>query len=152
MRRFTFKLEPIRSLREQAQRQAQQDLAHQLAERERRAVELSNADRRVGDALSAVTSRPGTAASGRDLIAGQAFVERVERERSAASAGLAAQESRVSAERRRLELAARDREVLERLKQRRLVAHRNETARAEQAALGEIALTAHRRRAAQESA
>jgi flagellar FliJ protein len=146
MKPFVFRLESVRALREQTQQQAQQELAHDLALREQRERELTSAARRVQQALVTATPEQGVALDGTQLAARQAWVERVERERHSADAGLRAQEDEVAAGRMRLESASRDREVLERLRKRRLAAHRQEVARHEEAVMGEVALTAHRRR------
>ena len=47
---FTFRLEPIRALREQAERQAQEALARELRRQRDRETELDAATRRVDDA------------------------------------------------------------------------------------------------------
>jgi flagellar export protein FliJ len=99
----------------------------------------------VEQALATATPQRGGSSDGLQLAARQAWVERVERERHSANAGLTAQEDEVAAGRVRLETASRDREVLERLRRRRLVAHQQEASRKEEAVMGEVALTAHRR-------
>jgi len=145
MKPFVFRLESVRALREQTQQQAQQELANELALREQRAVELHAATRRVEQALATAAPERGTATDGLQLAARQAWVERVERERHSATADLRAQDDEVAAGRQRLESASREREVLERLRNRRLTAHELEVARKEEAVLGEVALTVHRR-------
>lgn len=145
MQQFTFKLESVRALREQVEREAQEALARELATDAQRRAELA----RAGERLTAATTGAiaGDAASGADLAARQAFIERLERERLAARATVAGQEREVALRRLGLEQAAREREALERLKRRRLAAHRVVTARAEEAALSEIALQTHGRSA-----
>jgi flagellar protein FliJ len=145
MKPFVFRLESVRALREQTQQQAQQELANELALREQRAVELRAATRRVEQALATAAPERGAATDGLQLAARQAWIERVERERHAATAGLRAQNDEVAAGRQRLESASREREVLERLRKRRLTAHELEVARKEEAVMGEVALTVHRR-------
>jgi flagellar FliJ protein len=78
-------------------------------------------------------------------VARQLFLERTEREREAASLDLDRREAEVEARRRALANAARDRQVLERLKERRRADHKLATARAEGAVLDEMALSVHRR-------
>jgi flagellar protein FliJ len=146
MRRFRFQLESVRTLREQSQKQAEQELARELALREQRAAELTAAEQRVESARDSVSARPGELVDGGDLAARQAYVERTERERSGARAVLAQQDGQVALGRKRLEAAARDREILERLKERRRVEHAREVARSEEATLSEIAIVAHQRR------
>jgi flagellar FliJ protein len=146
MRRFRFQLESVRTLREQSQKQAEQELARELALREQRAAELTAADQRVESARDSVAARPGELMDGSSLAASQAYVERTERERAGARAVLAQQDGQVAMGRKRLLAAARDREILERLKERRRVEHARQVARSEEATLSEIAIVAHQRR------
>ena len=152
MNRFVFRLEAVRSLREQRQQQAQQELASELQLRELRARELEDASLRVDRALSDAAPAAGMTTTAQQLAARQAWVERVHREQDTARDGLALQDTQVAAGRERLQLASREREVLERLRARRLSAHEREAARRDEAVLGEVALTAHRRRSGQEAA
>ena len=82
----------------------------------------------------------------------QAFVERTERVRHAAHAGLTAQEQQVAESRAQLQQASQDREVLERLKRDRLAAHNKTQALAEVAALDEIAIARFAREIGREAA
>ena len=152
MRHFRFTLEAVRSLREQTQNQAEQELARQLALREQHAHALDKAARRVEQARTAGAPAPGSAMPAEELMRRQSYVERVEREQDVAAAGLAAQERQVVHGRHRLELAAREREVLERLKKTHRAAHDREAARQEEAVLGEVALAAFQRRITEQAA
>jgi flagellar FliJ protein len=147
MQRFVFNLEAVRSLREQRQQQAQQQLARELTVREQRARELTAAAEKVGQALAGAAPQAGDRVSGHELAAQQAWVERVQREEQTARRGLDSQDTQVAAGRERLVAASRDREVLERLRDRRLTAHRRDAERRAEAVMGEVALTAHRRHA-----
>lgn len=149
---FTFRLEPIRALREQAERQAQEALARELHRQRARETELDAASRRVDDARGTGDLVPGTEVTGHDLRAFQAYVERVERERDAAANGVAAQALEVDAGRSRLAHAAREHETLVRLKARRHTEHNRAAARAQTAALDEVAIARHVRLARQEAA
>ena len=82
------------------------------------------------------------------MLAHQAFLERSEREIVAAEADL--QERDLVVEERAAELreAARERQVLERLKDRKEAEHRLEADRRSAAELDEMALAQHRRRGA----
>jgi flagellar export protein FliJ len=142
---FTFKLEPIRALREQAERQAQEALARELRRQRDRETELDAATRRVDNARGTGELRPGTEITGHDLRAFQAYMERVERERDVAANGVAAQAVEVDAGRSRLARAAIEHETLVRLKARRRSEHNRAVARAQTAALDEVAITRHRR-------
>jgi flagellar FliJ protein len=149
---FTFKLESLRALREQAEQQAREELARELARKAERDAELDAAEERLRDARAAGQLEAGRTTSAHDLISFQAYVERRERERLAALEGARAQEEEVGVSRQRLEVAARDHALLERLKQRRAAEHRRAEARAEDAALGEIAINSHRRASSEQGA
>jgi flagellar FliJ protein len=149
---FTFKLEPIRALREQAERQAQEALARELRRQRDRETELDAATRRVDDARGTGELRPGAEVSGHDLRAFQAYMERVEREQKAAAHGVAAQALEVDAGRSRLAHAAAEHEALVRLKARKRSQHDRAVARAQTAALDEVAIARHRRLQRREAA
>jgi len=142
---FTFKLESLRALREQTEQLAKEELARELARKAERDAELDAAEARLRDARAAGQIPTGTTVTGLDLMSVQAYVERRERERQAALNHVRAQEQEVGVSRQRLEAAARDRALLERLKQRRGEEHRRTEAKAEELTLGEIALNSHRR-------
>ena len=144
---FSFKLESLRALREQAEQLAKEELARELARQAQRDAELDAAEERLRDARAAGQLAAGTTVTGLDLVSLQAYVERRERERLAALDDARAQEQEVGVSRKRFEAAARDRAVLERLKQRRADEHRRAEAKAEEATLGEIAINRHRRAA-----
>jgi flagellar export protein FliJ len=152
MQRLTFKLEAVRTLREQVEQQAQQALAHQLTLEGQRLAALDLAGERLAEARRLGTAPPGGVTSAAELVARQRYVERAERDQRAARANLAAQRRQVDAERGRLEQASRDRKVLDQLKERALTAHRARVARAEEELLSEIAIAGHQRRAALEAA
>jgi len=145
---FKFRLERVRSLRERAEERAREDLARELSHRLRgeamlrEATEVASSAREAG--LGAL--RPG--ASGADLLAAQAWIERSERARREAALELDRRDAEVAARRETLNVAARDREVIERLKRRRRQDHDREVARLDQIALDEVALGVHRRGAA----
>jgi flagellar FliJ protein len=149
---FTFRLEPIRALREQAERQAQEALARELRRQRDRETELDAATRRVDDARGTGDLRPGTEVSGHDLRAFQAYMERVERERDVAAHGVAAQALEVDAGRSQLARAALEHEALVRLKARQRSQHDRAVARAQTAALDELAIARHVRLHSREAA
>ena len=149
---FTFRLEPIRALRQQAERQAQEALARELRRQRDRETELDAATRRVDDARGTGDLRPGTEVSGQDLRTFQAYMERVERERDAAEHGVAAQALEVDAGRSRLARASIEHETLVRLKARKRTEHDRAVARAQTARLDEIAIARHVRLRREEAA
>src|SRR4051794_4041336 len=143
---FTFRLERVRSLRQRAEEHAREELARELQLRLRGEALLCEATHAVSaarDTGRGAFERFG--ATGADLIAAQAFMERTERDRREAALDLDRQDAEVDARRRALTEAARDREVIDRLKKRRRADHEREVARREQIELDEVALTVHRR-------
>lgn len=149
MAAFRFKLESVRSLREQEERRAQEQLAAELARAAAASASVSSAAERVAQARGAfLRCGDGGVLTPQELVARQAFLERREREQRSAEHDAELQEHQVELRRSFLERAARDREVLERAKERARAAHEGAAARAAEEALGEIALSAHRRRVA----
>jgi flagellar protein FliJ len=142
---FVFRLERVRSLRERAEERAREDLAHELRLRLRGEAMLLEATQAASAATQtgrdAVTSR----ASGMDLIAAQAYIERAERQRREAALDLDRQEAEVAARRAALQDAARERQAMDKLKQRQRADHDAAWARKAQGALDEVALGVHRR-------
>lgn len=142
--KFKFGLERVRELREHAESQAKEELAASLSQRVRGASMLA----RVSDELaSATANRPGSAAGGSataaDLRAHELWLQSLERDREQAALQLDRLDAEVDARRAALGDASRDREVLERLKERRRQEHSAELARREAITLDEIALGAH---------
>jgi flagellar FliJ protein len=142
---FVFRLERVKSLRERAEERAREELAHELRLRLRgesmllEATEAASAATQTG--RDAVTSR----STGLDLIAAQAFIERAERTKREAALDLDRQDAEVAARRTALQAAARDRQVLDKLKERQRADHDASWARKAQGALDEVALSVHRR-------
>ena len=142
---FAFRLERIRSLRERAEASAQEDLAHELRLRMRGEAMLAEATQAASAAAQTGRKTVSTSSSGTDLIAAQAFIERSERTRREAALDLDRRDVEVAARRVALQAAARDRQVLDKLKQRQHADHDATWARRAQGALDEVALSVHRR-------
>ena len=142
---FVFRLERVRSLRERAEERAREDLAHELRLRLRGESML----REAAEAASAATQTGRDAvmarSTGMDLIAAQAYIERAERTKREAALDLDRQEAEVAARREALQAAARDRQVMDKLKARQRADHDATWARKAQGALDEVALSVHRR-------
>lgn len=144
MSRFTFRLEQVRALREQAERQAKEALARQLAV----VATHESAVAIISDTIDAARSQGAPAAGPLDprgLIARQHFLDRLERDRQGAELRLAQEEREAEARRGLLEKAAQDLEALERAKQRAREEHRKQEQREADEQLGEVALAAFRR-------
>ena len=143
---FTFRLERVRSLRERAEEAAREDLARELTHRVRGEAlvrQATNAASAARDTGRDTVLRGGS--SGADLLAAQAWMERVERHRLDAVADLDQRDAEVARSRAALVEAARDREAIERLKRKRRADHEAEVLRRAQIVLDEVALTVHRR-------
>ncbi|HYF24976.1 MAG TPA: flagellar export protein FliJ [Baekduia sp.] len=144
---FRFGLERVRELRAHDEDRAKEAFAASLQQRLRGAAQLAAADARLRDALDAGTPSGGLSLTGADLLAHQSWVERLERTRSDAQLALHHFDVDLATSRASLTEASRRREALERLKQRQGAEHRATAARREAAALDEIALRGHGRRA-----
>jgi flagellar FliJ protein len=144
-RPFTFKLERVRALRERKEDLAKEELAASLALRLRGEAMLQAAAENLEQARGLQRASVGAAMTADQLQAAQLYLERTERERESASLDLDRQDAEVESRRMALRTAAREREVLERLKERRRAEHRREADRREGALLDEMALNVHRR-------
>jgi flagellar export protein FliJ len=142
MRPFSFPLEQVRSLRSHVETAAKAALARELATGAEREAELRRADEALASARDCAQPT-GQPASGADLSARQLFLERRERERTAAELAARTHEEVVAERVAELESAASARAALDRLRDRKLAAHTREVARVEEAALGEVALRKH---------
>src|SRR3954463_6127342 len=144
-RPFNFRLERVRALRERFEDQAREELAESLSVRLKGEAMLRAASESY---QLAQETRRGTAAlevSGQDLLASRASTERTRRRRGAADLELDRRDAEVDARRSALLEAARERQVLERLKERRRQDHRRESERVEAGLLDEMAIATHRR-------
>jgi len=144
-RPFQFRLERVRALRERAEEEAREELASSLAIRMRGEAMLRAAADGVDGARAARRRSSSAVLSGAELRALQAYMERTERTRESAALELDRRDAEVDARRSALAQRSQDRQVLERLKERRAADHRVETERREGALLDEMALSMHRR-------
>jgi flagellar FliJ protein len=143
---FTFRLERVRALRERAEDLAKEEYASSLTHRLEGAAMLHAAAEHRDRARAAAHPAGDDARSGTDLLASQAWLERLERARQAAELELDRRDAEVDARHTALVHAARERHALERLRRRRRDEHALESARREGAELDELAIAAHRRR------
>ena len=143
---FTFRLERVRALRERAEDLAKEELASSLSLRFEGESMLRSAQAELEQARATRRfSTEGGGTSAAELAAAQAYLEKTVRRREAAALDLDRQDAEVDSRRSALEQAARERQVLEKLKERRRSEHAVKAARAESAALDELALSVHRR-------
>jgi flagellar FliJ protein len=143
---FKFRLERVRALRESVEDQAKEQLAASLSVRVKGEAMLEAASESFAQAKATRRGATEAAASGDQLVAAQAYLERTEQERLAAELELGRREAEVDQRRIALQSAARERQVLERLKDRRKADHIRELDRREGVLLDEMAIVGHRRR------
>jgi flagellar protein FliJ len=143
---FTFRLERVRALRERAEDQAKEEYASSLACRLEGAAMLAAAAEHRDQARADLRPTAEGAISGMDLIASQAWLDRLERARQAAELELDRRDAEVDSRHTALVRAARDRHALERLRERRRAEHVLATSRREGSELDELALATHRRK------
>jgi len=144
---FRFPLERLRALRERGEDLAKQELAGALHRQAHCAERLRAMGEQVAGAFAAQRAAATSGSSAVDLAAAQAYLERMEQAREAGRLDLDRHDAEVGVRRDALREAARQRQALERLKERRRADHDRAVARAEGAVLDEIALTQHRRSA-----
>jgi flagellar FliJ protein len=143
---FTFRLERVRNLRERAEDRAREALSAELRVRAEGEALVRQAEAAVGAAQQAGR---GAVAVGRgsvnDLMVAQAYLERTERVRVEAGLELSRRDAEVAARRETLTAAARERQAIDKLKERRKAEHDAEWARRSQNTLDELALAVYRR-------
>jgi flagellar protein FliJ len=144
---FTFGLERVRELREHTESQAKEQLASSLNQRVRGAAMLAAASDELASAAQAGRPQEGAQQNAADLVAHERWMQALRRDEEAAALSLDRLDAEVDARRSALGDASREREVLERLKQRRQAEHKAELGRRESATLDELALQMHVRRA-----
>jgi flagellar protein FliJ len=143
---FRFGLERVRELRAHDEARAKEQFAASLSERLRGEALLRAADERLRSARTDAAPPEGFAVDASMLVSQQAWVERLERTRADAELRLQSYDAELEARRASLTDASRNREVLDRLKERQHDAHRRDAARREGAVLDEIGLRTHRQR------
>ncbi len=145
---FRFRLERVRALRERREDLARQALAKAIVERSSSQDRLSTIEAHLERARSEQRLTGAATVSAAELQARQTFVEHVESQRLAGARELARHEHLVADRDADLGRAAREREMLERLKERHRAEHRRAVQRVEGNALDEIAIDRFRRSAA----
>jgi flagellar FliJ protein len=144
---FHFRLERVRALRERSEDLAKEEFAASLTLRMRgEALLRSVCEELEGAHATERALVTGDGMDGATLASLQAYRERVERRREAAAIDLERAEEELAARRDALVSASRERQVLERLKDRRRADHERERNRLEGVVLDEIATNRHNRR------
>lgn len=147
---FRFRLERVRALRQRKEDLAQQELARAISQRADSEDRLRRVEEHLEQALThqRLAAGPSSAVSAADLLARQAFVEHVEAQRTMGMRELERHDADVADCGAQLGRAAREHEILERLKERQRSEHQREAGRREGERLDEIALERFRRSAA----
>lgn len=147
--RFVFRLEKVHRMRRSVEDRAREELASSLAAHRESEAAIGAADHRLTSAIDTHRRMAElSGASAADLIAAQAYLERLESERRVAERVRDCHAESVVERRAALQDAARDREAMDRLRNRRASAHRLEVQRADAVALDELALRMHGGKAA----
>jgi flagellar protein FliJ len=138
---FRFRLERVRALRERRETLAKQDLAGAISRMTATEQDLSRAEETLEHARAQQRelASPLASVAGGDLLARQAFLERVEGQRRARASELSQREAEVLQRGAELTVAAGEHEMLNRLKERRRGEHSREADRRERNILDEIA-------------
>ena len=144
---FRFRLERVRAVRERKEKLAQRELADALLRRSSTVAELRTADAHLEHARAEqrTVATEAKAVSATDLLARQAFLERVEAQRRLRAHELEQREAEVAERDAELATAASEHEMLNRLRERHRGEHDREQARRERNTLDEIAVTRFRR-------
>lgn len=143
---FAFSLERVREVRAHEEDVAREAFAASLSVRARGVAMLADAQQRAAAAREQAVAEKSPR-SGAELIAAQAWLERVQRSEEQAALELDRRDAELAQRRAALTTAGQRRQALERLKDRQREAHRVQSARREAGILDEIALTGHVRRA-----
>lgn len=145
-RPFTFRLERVLEVRERTEDRAREDLAAALRHAHEGGELLAAAQAALETGRGAARQAAADLTmGGAALIAQQAYLERASLMARAAALDLDRREAEVEARRGALAAAARDKQVLERLKERHRSEHELETLQIEGALIDEMALAVHRR-------
>lgn len=139
---FRFGLERVREVRVHDERTAQEVLASSLNARLREEAALAAARAGLEEARrrAVVPAHPAAPLTGAALIAGQAWIQRLERRTEQAVRQTAVAEAQVGRDRESVLEASRRREALDKLKARRRAEHNLAAGRAECARLDEMAM------------
>jgi flagellar protein FliJ len=143
---FRFRLERVRALHERKEDLAKQELARAMSRRSDSEQRLRTVDAHIEQTHADQRSLAGAAVtvSAAELLARQAFLERVQTQRSVSANELQRSQADVADRDAELHDAARELEMFERLKQRQREQHDLESRRQETSALDEIALNRFR--------
>ncbi len=150
---FRFRLERVRALRQRKELLAREELARAISQRAGSQDRLRRVEEHLERAfthqrLAAGEDGHASTVSAAELLARQAFVEHVEAQRTMGMRELERHEADVAERDNQLGYAAREHEILERLKDRQRAEHEREAGRRENEQLDEIALERFRRSAA----
>lgn len=138
---FRFRLERVRAVRERKEKLAQQELARSMSRLSDTRAELRDAEESVERARAQQRDAGGASErlGGAELQARQAFLERVEADRSVRAQDVRRSEAEVADRGEKLVVAAGEHQMLNRLRERRRSEHELEAARHESKLMDEMA-------------
>lgn len=144
---FRFRLERVRAVRERKEKMAKQELSKAISLRTDTEAELRSAEQHLEHAHSEQRAVASTSpsVSAAELLARQAFLERIEAQRGRHARDLEQREAEVADRGEALATAASEHEMLNRLRERHRSEHDREAARRERNVLDEIAVNRFRR-------
>ena len=145
---FRFRLERVRALHERHEKHARLELALAIGRLSASEEALRQTNEQLAEAHEGQRSAAGGALSGAEMRASQAFMERIESERTVGTQEVHRSAGEVADRNADFSHAAQKHRALERLKERRRGEHMREVARHEIQVLDEIALDGFRRRPA----
>jgi flagellar protein FliJ len=147
---FRFRLERVRVVRARKEKLAQQQLARSISQLASSEAQLRSSETHLEQARAEQRSAAGESRTVRaeELIARQAFIERIEAQRAEDAIRLTRSEADVADRNAELTVAATEHEMLNRLRERRRGEHDREAARKETTTLDEIAVARFRRKIA----
>ena len=138
---FRFRLERVRAVRARKEKLAQQELARSMSRLSDTRAELRSAEADVERARAQQRDTSGASqpVAGAELQARQAFLERVEADRSHRAQDVRRSEAEVAESGEKLVVAATEHEMLNRLRERRRSEHQLEASRHESKLMDEMA-------------
>ena len=133
-------------MRVKAEEQAREELSSELSHRMRGEAMLRRAAEQAAAARETHRSTASRGASGSELLAAQAWIERAHRQQQDAALDLDRRDTEVAARQEALVHASRERQSIDKLAERRRDEHDRAWAHRSQGELDEMALAMHRRR------
>lgn len=149
-KKFKFRLEPLRKIREHREKERQKDHAAAVSDVQRQKGQIDGIDKDRLDTMEYQRHRSLGPLSISAALASSRFLVRLKHDRIAGKEFLRALEKKAEQKRRMLVQAARERKIFERLKEKQAARHFEAAEKAEQKDLDEVAVTAYVRQSQNE--